>query len=866
MANTVRGSEPAKRIRLNSIFVKIAGVVGVAAALLTGLTAVQYTNATMRLVSEELQHAAQEANKLITSNLSGAIRFADDAPIAAQIELLTGHENSETLYGLAIDAAGEVIVAQGNDVAVEPELVALARKAVETGADVLSDDGFLVASPAVFKGEVVGAFATATTPELILAMAKMEHGKVTLAAVATVAVGILLLVLGLRASVARPMTRLARAVDSVGRDELDIDVPGTARGDELGDIGKSVDRMRDSLKAAAETRRESAFRGAAFRASQSAMMMIDRDLNIIYVNRAVTELLRKHTESLRLHKPDFDADALVGRNMDDFHPGELRSRVRRILENPANLPYTATIAVGQARLTLQISAVEDEHGQHIGYVNEWKDVSTEFFTRAAIQALDENMLKADFELDGRFTYGNALFHRAFGRHPDDGKDWAPATAVSERLSQAIARCAGGEADYDVFEVSLPGMPRVFLDGGFTPVKDDKGQVIRISFLGKDVTTAKVTLEAAEAERAAMLEAQAQVVAGLRRGLGRLRDGDLTVAIEEAFSSEYEELRRDFNAAVEQLFHAMRGVIDNASQIRGEASEISHAADELSQRTERQAATLEETAAALDQLTSSVKSASDGATSTNDLVQGARENAETSGEIVREAVDAMDEIASSSQKISKITDVIDDIAFQTNLLALNAGVEAARAGDAGRGFAVVASEVRALAQRSSDAAREINGLISASGTQVKRGVDLVDQAGTALKGIVESVKEISRNVSEIAVASREQSSGLAEINAAINQLDQVTQQNAAMFEETTAASHALTRSAEDLAQTTARFRTDRAGHREAQLNVHTLTGATKRDAPKSDASKPGPLTAPPRAATAVGQTGMPPAADDGWDEF
>jgi methyl-accepting chemotaxis protein len=230
---------------------------------------------------------------------------------------------------------------------------------------------------------------------------------------------------------------------------------------------------------------------------------------------------------------------------------------------------------------------------------------------------------------------------------------------------------------------------------------------------------------------------------------------------------------------------------------------------------------------------------------------------------------MGEIESSSMQIAKITGVIDDIAFQTNLLALNAGVEAARAGEAGRGFAVVASEVRALAQRSSEAAREINGLITASGGQVKRGVDLVGQAGKALGGIVEGVKEISRNVSEIAASSKEQSTGLAEINSAMNQLDQVTQQNAAMFEETTAASHALTREAEALTATTGRFRTGAAKTDPAKVVAFDATG--RRDhkpsvtpAGHAAAAAPAPAKTP---ATAAGAAPAPTAeADDDWDEF
>ena len=222
---------------------------------------------------------------------------------------------------------------------------------------------------------------------------------------------------------------------------------------------------------------------------------------------------------------------------------------------------------------------------------------------------------------------------------------------------------------------------------------------------------------------------------------------------------------------------------------------------------------------------------------------------------------MSEIEESSKQISKITGVIDDIAFQTNLLALNAGVEAARAGEAGRGFAVVASEVRALAQRSSDAAREINELISASGGQVKRGVDLVDQAGVALVDIVETVSEINAKVSEIAISAREQSSGLAEINEAVNQLDQVTQQNAAMFEQTTAASHALTREAEALTQTMGQFDIGQSAGEANQAEIIDLPDSGQA---KTSSSMPQNTAIAPQKSSAVPK--QDEDIEDGWDDF
>ncbi|MBW4021896.1 MAG: methyl-accepting chemotaxis protein [Proteobacteria bacterium] len=311
----------------------------------------------------------------------------------------------------------------------------------------------------------------------------------------------------------------------------------------------------------------------------------------------------------------------------------------------------------------------------------------------------------------------------------------------------------------------------------------------------------------EAARARAAQEQTQVVERLAQGLSKLSAGDLSHTLHEPFAAAYEGLRADFNSAVESLRQAMSAISEATGGINHGADEISTASDDLSRRTEQQAASLEETAAALDEITATVKNSASSAEQASAVVSSAKDDATLSGEVVRQAVSAMGAIERSSGEITQIISVIDEIAFQTNLLALNAGVEAARAGEAGRGFAVVAQEVRALAQRSAEAAKEIKGLIASSSSEVKRGAQLVGETGTALTGIVVKVTEIDALVAGIASSTREQALGLAQVNTAVNEMDQVTQQNAAMVEEATAAAGQLKTEALELSRLVSRFGTD-----------------------------------------------------------
>ena len=389
------------------------------------------------------------------------------------------------------------------------------------------------------------------------------------------------------------------------------------------------------------------------------------------------------------------------------------------------------------------------------------------------------------------------------------------------------------------------------------------------------SSAERTREAAEADRRRNEETErqraqemAQATSAMAAGLKHLAGGDLTFKLSEALAPDFEGLRADFNAAVDQLSETLRQISQATTAIDIGSREISQSAGDLSKRTEQQAASLEETAAALDQITANVSNASKRTEEARTVAIEANSSARQSGVVVSNAVDAMQRIEQSSAQISNIIGVIDEIAFQTNLLALNAGVEAARAGEAGKGFAVVAQEVRELAQRSAQAAKEIKGLIQASGSEVSNGVKLVRETGEALRIIETHVVTINQQLDAIATSAREQATGLAEVNMAVNQMDQVTQQNAAMVEESTAASSALASEANRMQQIVGQFR---------------VAGSSRPSSPSGARSSAPPVMAPVRAAQAGQRPAPSPArqmmnkvakavgmsnsaAADNWEEF
>ena len=486
---------------------------------------------------------------------------------------------------------------------------------------------------------------------------------------------------------------------------------------------------------------------------------------------------------------------------------------------------------------------------------------------AVSAALNRSQGMVEFELDGTIITANDNFLRTMGYTLSEIKGRrhsmfvGPEYANSPEYRDFWRSLSNGQFVTDRFKRLGKGGAEIWIQGSYNPVLDKNGRPYKVIKIATDVTEA-------ERERARVNDVgriseaeQKQVVSVLANSLKRLAQGDLTASIDAAFNGDYREIKEDYNQAIESLQQAMDAISTATDGLRNGADEIASATDDLSRRTEQQAASLEETAAALDQITATVRRSAEGAKKATATASDAKAEAVRSGVVMSDAVAAMGEIEQSSGKITQIIGVIDEIAFQTNLLALNAGVEAARAGEAGRGFAVVAQEVRALAQRSAEAAKEIKALIASSSEQVQRGVRLVGDTGQALGAIVTKVTDIDALISEIALSSQEQATGLNQVNSAVNQMDQVTQQNAAMVEEATAAASTLKAEAMELVDLVSRFQTGGGG------GVGRQRGRPQVARPGRHAPVPSPVArVQSKLASAVRSGGLKAAATDAWEEF
>ncbi|WP_413719657.1 methyl-accepting chemotaxis protein [Silicimonas sp. MF1-12-2] len=855
------------------LFARVILIMAVMMAALIALVTMSADRNSRDIAEDGVRILASEVTELAAGSLSDAVGSAKLDTIEAALRKLSDLNREDLLTVAVFDGNGNVLGATNHAGAAELERVTRqAMTARQTGEAGQSEDGFLLAYPVTFgdTGQVVGILAALWSPRHHMDTLIQQRKTQVLYSSVLLAAALLATAAFLQIAFRKPLSRIVGSIEAMAGGDIRSEVPMTGHASEVGTAARAVDTLRAQLVKNEELRLEAELLGGGFMASSAAMVMADGDLNITHYNPAFSQLAAAHRENIRARLPNFDPDNLLGTSADVFHANPEATRKRL---SSVSYPHEADLQMGDAVLSLTINALYDEKKTVTGYVVEWQDTTERRKTSAILHSLESAQLRGDFGKDGLLADMNTAFAEAFELKPDMiGRLRIQDFIRHENGDPLGNRLKDAQAIVGRFKATTGGTTRL-LDGFLSPTTSATNQVNGHVFMGRDITEAEAQLEAAAAANTRMAAQQREVVDALRKALQRLSDGDLSTRIEMHFAGEYEVLRNDFNTAVESLDSAVLKIVESAATILGEAGNISGAADDLSKRTEQQAATLEETAAAISELTASVASAAEGAKQANDVVTSARENAAASGAVVQKAVEAMGKIENSSEQISRIIGVIDDIAFQTNLLALNAGVEAARAGDAGRGFAVVASEVRGLAQRSSDAAREITNLISTSGEHVKQGVSLVGRAGEALNEIVTSVGGIAEHVSAIAISAREQSTGLDEINVAMNRLDQVTQKNVAMFEETTAASHTMTTEANNLVETTDRFRISRSStvqgparkvtlaETKAVTNAHTTSRTATppaNHAPRSTPAKP-PQTTGNLAIASV------PDNDD-WEEF
>jgi methyl-accepting chemotaxis protein len=516
----------------------------------------------------------------------------------------------------------------------------------------------------------------------------------------------------------------------------------------------------------------------------AAIMMIDRDFIVTYVNGPTRELLRKNAVAFAAIWPGFDPEKIIGCCIDMFHKNPAHQR--QMLSDPSRLPIRTEITIGDLKVALLVNGCFDARGNHVGNVLEWQDVTQSRLNEGMLASINKVQAVIEFDTTGKIQHANENFLNALGYTLGEiqGQHHSmfvePAYRSTPEYREFWAKLARGEYDANQYLRIGKGGKQVWIQASYNPILDAKGKAFKVVKFATDVTAQVL---ASQALQVAVRETQDVV--------NSAKENDLAQRIPmDGKAGEIGALCGGVNSLLDSMSSVIGEIKVAAREVTNASSEISASTTDLSQRTEEQAASLEETSASMEEISATVKKNAENANEANRSASDTREVADRGGQVVAKAVEAMARIEESSRKISDIIGVIDEIARQTNLLALNAAVEAARAGEAGRGFAVVASEVRSLAQRSSQAAKDIKDLITNSNGQVKDGVDLVNKAGTALTEIVESIKKVAGIVADIANASAEQASGIEQVNKALTQMDEVTQQNSALVEENAATAKTL----------------------------------------------------------------------------
>lgn len=628
--------------------------------------------------------------------------------------------------------------------------------------------------------------------------------------------------------------------------------------------------------------------------SNTPSMMIDRDFNITYANKATMTLLKTHEATFAQKWPGFTAseEAILGTCIDGFHKNPAHQR--KLLDDPNNLPWTADIEIEHLTFELNVTAILDAQGQYIGNSLEWQDV-TEIRAKSvevgrlmsAVEGMSTNLMMAD--LDGNIVYANPAVKAMLTKREAQLRTVLPSFSVDSMVG----------SNYDTFhknpahqqnllgnpanmpyrtEISVVGLTFELIA---VALKDEEGNHVGSAVQWLDLTEEKDAQGQVENLINDAISGQldsridTSTYDGFMKGLGdninslmdtvvepineainvaqSLSEGKLTQTMDGQYAGEFLALADAMNSSIGNLSNMVDEIRGASTNVFDSAREIAEGNNELSHRTESQASSLEETASAMEELTSTVQQNAENATEASKLSSSVMDKATNGGAVVKNAITAMSDINKSSKKIADIISVIDEIAFQTNLLALNAAVEAARAGEQGRGFAVVAAEVRNLAQRSAGAAKEIKGLINDSVEAVGQGTKLVDETGQTFTELVSSIEEVGKMIGDIDSAGKEQSAGIGEVSAAVSQMDEMTQQNAALVEEAAASSKSMEDQAQSLLDQVAFFNN---GEESQSSNSAPVQTASTRK------------TRTPMAKPAVSKrvTREKTATDQEWEEF